>query len=72
MQSKQWKHPGSPPLKKVHSAGNVIDSIIWDSQGVIMKNYLEPGHKINLAYYASELLRVRHEIAKKLAKKTDM
>ena len=32
MQSKQWKHPGSPPPKKykrVHSAGKVMASIFW-------------------------------------------
>ena len=41
MQSKQWKHPGSPPPKKfkrVHSAGKVTTSIFWDSQGLIMIN----------------------------------
>ena len=39
MQSKQRKHPGSYPPKKfkrVHSAGKVMASIFWDSQGVIM------------------------------------
>ena len=44
MQSKQWKHPGSPPPKKfkrVHSAGKVIASIFWDSQSVIMIIYIE-------------------------------
>ena len=36
MQSKQWKHPDSPPPKKfkrVHSAGKVMASIFWESQG---------------------------------------
>ena len=39
MQSMQWKHPGSPPPKKfkrVSSAGKVIASVHWNSQGVIM------------------------------------
>ena len=34
MQSKQWKHPGSPPPKKfkrVLPAGKVMTSIFWDS-----------------------------------------
>ena len=46
MQSKQWKHPGSTPPKKfkrVRSAGKVMASIIWDSQGVIIIDYLEQG-----------------------------
>ena len=52
MQSKQWKHPGSPPPKKfkrVHSAGKVMVSIFWDSQGVIMIEYLEQGRTIHNA-----------------------
>ena len=43
MQSKQWKQPGSPPLMKfqrVHSEGKVMTLIFWDSQGVIMLDYL--------------------------------
>ena len=43
MQSMQWKHTGSPPpkkLKRVSSAGKVIASAFWDSQGVIMIDYL--------------------------------
>ena len=30
-------------------------SIFWDSQGVIMIDYLEQGRTINGAYYAGEL-----------------
>ena len=55
MQSKQWKHLGSPPPKKfkrVYSAGKVMASIFWDSQGVIM---IEQGRTINDAYYAGEM-----------------
>ena len=41
---KQWKHPGAPPHKKFnrgYSAGKVMASIFWDSQGVIMIDDLE-------------------------------
>ena len=44
--SKQWKHPGSSPPKKlkiVYSAVKVVASIFWDSQGVIMIDYPELG-----------------------------
>ena len=50
MQSMQWKHPGSPPpkeFKRVSSAGNVMASVFWDSQGVIIIDYLEQGRTIN-------------------------
>ena len=54
MKCKEWKHPGSPPSKKfkrVHSAGKAMASIFWDSQGVIMINYLVLGRTINGTYY---------------------
>ena len=44
MQSKQCKHPGSPlpkKFKRINSAGKVMASTFWDSQGVIMIDYLE-------------------------------
>ena len=68
IQNKQRKHPGSPPpknFKRVHSAGKMMTSIIWDSQGVIMLDYLEQGCTINGAYYAGELRRLRQGIARK-------
>ena len=40
-------------------------SIFWDSQGVIMIDYLEQGRMINGAYYAGELRWLRHEVARK-------
>ena len=60
MQSKQWKHPGSPPPKKfktVHSAGKVMTSVVLASQGMIMIDYLEQGRTINGAYYAGGYAR---------------
>ena len=62
MQSIQWKYPDSSPpktFKRVHSARKVIASIFWDSQGVIMIDYLGQGRTINSAYYAGELRRLR-------------
>ena len=40
-------------------------SIFWDSQGVIMIDYLEQGRTINGAYYAGVLRRLRLEITRK-------
>ena len=68
MHSKQWKHPGSSSPKKfkrVHSAGKVIASIFWNSQGVIMIDYLEQGRMINNAYYSAKLRRLSQESARK-------
>ena len=43
----------------------MIVSIFWDSQNVIMVDYLEEGRTVNGAYYADELRRLRQEIVKK-------
>ena len=74
MQSKQWNHPASPPPKKfkrVHSAGKVMASVFWESQGVIVIDYLEQGRTINGAYYAGEMRWLRQDMARK-RQKTDL
>ena len=66
LQSKQWKYHGSLPpktLKRAHSAGKVMAPIVWDSQGVIVIDYLEKG-KINGVINAGKLRRLRQKIAK--------
>ena len=57
-QSMEWKHLGSPVKKKFKSqpsAGKVLLTIFWDSQGVIMEHYLERGATVNSVWY-SEML----------------
>ena len=58
-------HPPPKKFKRVHSAGKVMSSIFWYSQGVIMINYLELGCTVNSAYYAGKLRRLHQEIARK-------
>ena len=68
MQSMQWKHPSSPPpkeFKRVSSAGKVMASVFWDTQGVIMIDHFEQGRTITGAYYAAESRRLCQEIARK-------
>ena len=67
-QGMKWKLIGSPTPKKfkrVSSAGKVMASIFWDSQGVIMVDYLAEGHMINGVYYAEELRWLHQEIVNK-------
>ena len=52
-------------FKRVLSAGKVMASIFWDSQGIIIIDYLEHCHTINGAYYAGKLRQLRQEIAGK-------
>ena len=57
-QSIQWKHSSSPPtrkFKRVSSAGKLMASVVLDSQGILMMDYLEEGSTVNGAYYEEEL-----------------
>ena len=40
-------------------------SFFWDSQVVIMNDYLEQGRTVKGTYYAGELRRLHQEIARK-------
>ena len=46
-----------PPKQfmRVHSVGKAMASMFWDSQGVVIIDYLEQGRTINGSYYAVEL-----------------
>ena len=64
-QSKQWKHPSSPPPKKaktVPSAGKVMASVFWDADGILQIDYLQKGQTINGMYCASLLMQLREKI----------
>ena len=63
MESPWLTHPKK--FKRVHSAGKVMASIFWDSQWVIIIDYLEQDHTINSAYYAGKLRRLHQEITRK-------
>ena len=45
-ESMQWKHPGSPPPKKIRtqpSASKVMATVFWDSKGIILIDYKPAG-----------------------------
>jgi len=55
LQSKAWKHPTSPPPVNFHtiaSVGKVMACVFWDSEGVLMVDYLETGKTVTSVYYA--------------------
>jgi len=68
-QSKQWTSPGEHAPKKaktVPSAGKVMATFFWDSQGVIYIDYLETYADL-LGRFAAELQKIRPHLAKKKA-----
>ena len=67
-QSKQWIVSGESAPKKakvVPSAGKVMATVFWDSQGVILIDYIEKGKTITGAYYSSLLDRLKTELQEK-------
>jgi len=49
LQSKAWKHTISPPtvnFHKIASGGKVVASVFWDSESVLMIEYLEKGNTV--------------------------
>jgi len=56
----QWKHPSCPVAKKFKmqpSAGKLMLTVFWDSQGPILKTYQERGTTITSATYCDILQR---------------
>jgi len=67
-QSKQWTLPGEHAPKKaktVPSAGKVMATVFWDSQGIIYIDYQKKGKTITGLYYAELLSRFDAELKKK-------
>ncbi|UYV78083.1 hypothetical protein LAZ67_16000046 [Cordylochernes scorpioides] len=67
-QSMQWRHSGSPLPKKaktVPSAGKVMVSVFWDSEGVLLIDFLNKGQTITGNYYANLVKQLREAIKEK-------
>ncbi len=67
--SLQWKHTDSPPPKKfktLHtSAGKVLLSFFFDSEGPLLVDFLEHGARINAHRYCETLLKLRNALKSK-------
>jgi hypothetical protein len=67
-QSKHWTMIGKRAPKKaktVLSIGKIMATVLWDSQEIILIDYLGKGKKITGAYYATPLDRFREELKQK-------
>jgi hypothetical protein len=52
----QWKHPSSPSVTQFKvtskpSAGKVMLTVFWDSQGVLLAHFQKRGANVNSASY---------------------
>lgn len=67
-QSKQWKHPDSPPPKKAkaqQSAGKRMATVFWDCEGILLIEWLPEGKAINSDYYIEVLKKLREAVKSK-------
>lgn len=67
-QSQVWKHRDSPPpvkFKTCDSAAKVLASIFWDSEGVLLVDFLHKGSTVTGAYYSQLLRALRDAIKQK-------
>ena len=67
-ESRQWKHPASPPHGKcrvVRSAGKGMVTLFWDADGVLLVDFLEKRRTINNEYCASILEQLQRQSSKR-------
>ena len=64
-QSKEWRYSYSPPPRKakvVTSAGQIMASVFWDAEGVLLIDYLSKGSTVTGQYYSDLLWQLREQI----------
>ncbi|XP_045458103.1 histone-lysine N-methyltransferase SETMAR-like [Melitaea cinxia] len=66
--SMQWHKKGTAPPKKLkvsQSAGKLMATVFWDSEGILLIDYQDKGFSITGEYYASILERLKEAIKQK-------
>jgi len=66
----QWSggivaHPTSKKFRVQKSAGNVLVSIFWDQDGILLIDYLPKGQTINAEYSSSLLVQLKDILREK-------
>lgn len=67
-ESMQWKHRGSPPPRKFRtqaSAGKVMATVFWDSEGILLVDYMPHKTTITGETYAVLLEKLKDAIKEK-------
>lgn len=68
LDSKLWKHQGSPSLRKSKATRlgeKLVVTVFWDTEGILLMAFLLRGCMINGDYYARLLRQLRVTIMKK-------
>ena len=68
----QWKHAASPPPRKFKtqpSAGEMMATVFWDTEGVLLVEYVPNKTTITDASYAKTLTNLRKAIREKRREK---
>lgn len=67
--SKQWMHPHSPnkpkKFKQTFSNRKRMATVFWDRRGVLLVDFMPPGHTINSEVYCETLKNLRRAIQNK-------
>ncbi|KAF2356775.1 Transposase type 1 [Trinorchestia longiramus] len=67
-QPKQWLPRGSSgpiKFKSERSVNKVLATVFWDSEGVVLVNFLEDRKTVTEAYYVAVLRKLRAKLTKK-------
>jgi len=67
-QSVEWRHSVSPRPQKFRvqkSAGKILDSIVWDQEGILRIDCLPKGHTISAEYSSSLLVQLKDILMEK-------
>lgn len=67
-ESMQWKHHGSPPPRKFKtqaSAGKIMGTFFWDSEGLLLADYMPHKTTITADVYAEQIRKLRAAIVEK-------
>ena len=66
--SMQWCKKGAPPPKKFkvsQSAGKIMATLFWDTEGILLIDYKDKGVTITGEYYAGLLQRLKEAVKEK-------
>ena len=68
VQSMQWKRPTSPvqvKAKRERSAGNVMSTVFWDCESVVLLEFMPPKTSITGLRYAQTLKNLKEALGQK-------